>query len=194
VRAVAEQHPLEIDRFTLIAVAAFVLLLQRPTALFDPSFQLTFACVLGLAYLTPLIAATLRRLPRWLGMSLATSAGVQLAVLPIQAWHFAQLSLMGLAGNLIAIPLAVVLLALGLAACVLGLAWLPAAKVINYANASLLGWLLSATGLMAEMPGASVTYRLASIWPAVIYLVAVVMIARWAGRWAQAAEQRNVLP
>jgi len=193
-RAVAEQHPLEIDKYTLIAVAAFVLLLQRPTELFNPGFQLSFAAVLGLAYLAPRIATVLRGLPRWLGLSLAASTGVQLAVLPVQAWHFGQVSLMGFAGNLVAVPLAAALLALGLTACALGLAWLPAAKVINYANASLLGWLVHATALMAEMPGASVTYRLASPWPAVFYFAAVAAAARWAGRWAQAAEDRSMLP
>jgi competence protein ComEC len=193
-RTVAEEHPLETDRYTLLAAAALVLLVQRPTALFDPGFQLSFACILGLSCFTPHIANLLQGLPRWLGTSLAMSVGVQLAVIPIQSWHFGQVSWIGIVANLVAVPLAALLLIFGVTACALGLAWLPAATAINYLNALLLRGLVSATAAMAEIPGASAAYHLASIWYAVAYYVVVAAIVRWAGQWAARAEQANSGP
>jgi len=191
-RTVAEEHPLEPDRYTLLAAAALVLLIQRPTALFDPGFQLSFACVLGLCYFTPHIANLLQGLPRWLGTGLAMSVGVQLAVTPIQSWHFGQVSWVGILANLVAVPLAALLLVIGLAACMSGLVWLPAAAAINYLNALLLRGLVSATAAMAEIPGASLPYHLASIWYAAAYYVLVAVIVRWAGQWAARTEQANL--
>ena len=81
-----------------LALAALVILAARPSDLFDPGFQLSFAATLGIV---------IAPLPRGLVLgALAVSAAAQLAVLPISLTHFNQLSTIGLIANLGVVPLA----------------------------------------------------------------------------------------
>jgi competence protein ComEC len=81
-----------------LALAALVILAVRPSDLFDPGFQLSFAATLGIVIVP---------LPRGMVLgALAVSAAAQLAVLPISLTHFNQLSTIGLIANLGVVPLA----------------------------------------------------------------------------------------
>jgi len=110
-----------------IAAAAIALLVQAPLALYEPSFQLTFAAILGLALLAPRLAGRgtglWQRLRRFGAASLAATA----TTAPIAAYHFHQVAPAGLIGNLLVVPLCELLvLPVGLGALALGCLW-PAA-------------------------------------------------------------------
>lgn len=113
---------------SLVAAAAFALLVWEPAALLSPGFQLSFAGVVGiLALRRPLLGrahglAAWRpaglRAGHWLADGLATSVAATLATAPIVAWHFGRVAPIGIVANLAAIPLlaaAVPSLALSLA-------------------------------------------------------------------------------
>jgi competence protein ComEC len=106
----------EVHAFSGLALAALVLLAADPAAALDPSFQLSFAAVGGLA----LWAGPLRRrlpLPRpspgswwrrWLeplAQGACATAAASAATAPVLAFHFRQLPLLGLPANLVAIPI-----------------------------------------------------------------------------------------
>ncbi|MBI4607642.1 MAG: DNA internalization-related competence protein ComEC/Rec2 [Candidatus Rokubacteria bacterium] len=101
-----------------LALAALGILLWRPGDLWEPGFQLSFAATLGILWLTPstLEVLTSRGWPTWLAAGVAVSLGAQLAVTPIMLSHFNQLSLVGIAANLVVVPLAALATTLGLAA------------------------------------------------------------------------------
>ncbi|MDX1420875.1 MAG: DNA internalization-related competence protein ComEC/Rec2 [Rubricoccaceae bacterium] len=144
--ATALQRPS--DTLNTLGVAALVVLLLRPAALFDVGFQLSFAAVGAIVTLTPLLERPVP--PRWrerrvvdhvLGTGLATVAAT-LGTAPVVLFHFGQLPLSGLVLNLVAIPLTGGLLLAGLL-CVLAAA-LPLAAdafaaVAEAATAGLLG-------------------------------------------------------
>ena len=113
----------EVSLWNGLAAAALVLLLWRPQDLWDVGLQLTFAAtasILGLAQ--PITGALERlRLPSWLAASLAVSLAAQLGVTPLMAFHFNQLSLVGVVANLLVVPLAGFATMLGLAATLLAL-------------------------------------------------------------------------
>ena len=106
------------------------LLAWRPGDLWDPGFQLSFAATAGIVYLAAPARAALERgsaARRALAAAVAVSAAAQCAVLPVMAAHFNQLSLIGLAANLVVVPLAG-------AATTVGLFALAAAAVSDLAG------------------------------------------------------------
>ncbi len=95
-----------------IGLAALVLVLVAPANLHDVGFQLSFAATTGLTLLAGPIR---RRLPAFPGRRLvATCVAAQLSILPITLRHGHDLVLPALVANLVLIPLAGVVIPLGL--------------------------------------------------------------------------------
>ncbi|MBI4589065.1 MAG: DNA internalization-related competence protein ComEC/Rec2 [Candidatus Rokubacteria bacterium] len=113
----------ETNLFNSVALAALLILLWRPGELWEPGFQLSFAATLGILYLSrPWISRLKARgWHGWVAASVAVSLGAQLAVMPVMLVHFNQLSLIGIAANLVVVPLAAVATTGGLAALLLTL-------------------------------------------------------------------------
>ncbi|MBU0516066.1 MAG: ComEC/Rec2 family competence protein [Proteobacteria bacterium] len=177
------------DLFSALALAALVILILQPGAVYEASFQLSFCAVAGIiAVYRPLYGLAFPRRPGrhrppsfwarigrvgwgWVAVSLAAS----LATLPLIAWHFHRLSFISLPANLIVTPLvAFIALPVGL----LALAILPLSSTLG-------GWLLQLGG---GFLGAAIDInsRLAEVplaWTWIIKPTAVEMILFWAGVW-----------
>lgn len=108
----------------LLGLAALLLLAWRPSAIADAAFQLSFVATLAIIWLVPLLTPWLSRAPRWLALLLASSMAAQIGVLPFMAVHFHRLAPAGLALNIIAVPLASVVLIAGFAVVFTG-GWAP---------------------------------------------------------------------
>jgi competence protein ComEC len=93
------------DPFSLIAAAAFLILIIDPLALLDPGFQLSFAGTGGIIALRRRLLAILPAL-RWRALreSVAVSIAATLATAPITVLHFGQIAPIGVVANLAAIP------------------------------------------------------------------------------------------
>ncbi|MFQ5840322.1 MAG: DNA internalization-related competence protein ComEC/Rec2 [Candidatus Methylomirabilales bacterium] len=144
------------DALNAIACAALVLVLHRPVALFDPSVQLTFAATLGIVLMLDRVPLPALRAPgRIVAGSLLISTAAMAATLPLLAFHFNRVSMLGLIANLVIVPLAGVLSIVGLA-YTLVLAWWP--HGIGPIEV-LLGWLarlaIGAATWFAGLPTAS---------------------------------------
>jgi competence protein ComEC len=157
--------------FLSLAVAALLILLHQPQAIFDISFQLSYSSVLAIAWvlhlqrlpqaeqgLPPERTVLGHRLDRWLAW-LRTYAwmtgGVTLATLPLVAYHFNQIAWVGLVANLAVIPLAgLFLVPLGLISA--GLVVLTGSQTLPAAwlNETGLNLLLRLVQAMARLPGA----------------------------------------
>jgi competence protein ComEC len=113
----------DVNPMNSLALAALVILLWRPGDLWAPGFQLSFAATLGILYLAPPATRLLEEngWPRWLAVSAAVSLGAQAAVTPVMLAHFNQLSVVGVAANLVVVPLAGIATTLGLTALLLSL-------------------------------------------------------------------------
>jgi competence protein ComEC len=111
------------DPINSLMLAALVILVLSPPALFDISFQLSFLAVWGIIVLTPLFMAPFPPggdgVRRKLLLFFMASAAATAATLPMVAWHFHQVSFTGLIGNFFIVPL------MGYGAVVLGCAALP---------------------------------------------------------------------
>ena len=112
------------DLYDALFVAAFVILLASPAALFDISFQLSFLAVLAILYLIPRLREFIppsqdwssrlpearpspwkRKLVLYLGASLLTTAAAILGTGPVSAFYFNRISLVGFLANLVLVPL-----------------------------------------------------------------------------------------
>jgi competence protein ComEC len=113
----------EQDPLNSLMLAAFIILVVSPAALFDISFQLSFLAIWGIIVLTPLFMTPFRRLQgrlvHKLLLFLSVSLAATLATLLPVAYHFHRVSLTGLLSNFIVVPL------LGYGAVLLGFAALP---------------------------------------------------------------------
>ena len=142
------------DPIGLLASAAFFILLYDPLALFDIGFQLSFA---GLAAIVlwrkPLLAWTPASLPHVLRDAIATSTAATLATTPLCAFHFAQVSLIAVPANLLALPL----VSLSVPAAAFALAISPlnhaAAQFIADGARLVLARLADTAALAAAVPG-----------------------------------------
>jgi len=163
-----------IDRYrnplNTLAFAAFIILLASPTALWDPSFQLSFSSVLGIILLTPplyrllypqdpLTLLTRRgggKFKRGIALSIIASFAAIVVTSPIVAFHFHRVSTMGLVSNAIIIPI------VGLGVLPLGLLSLPLIPILPswgallaQAAAALSQWGIRAMELIASLPFAA---------------------------------------
>lgn len=118
------------DFFNTLALSALAILIIAPYALWDVSFQLTFAAMFSLAYLVPRFTFYFKNIlpglfpsgeiPQSAGLAVAWQRAFSSKILPlilatlaagvgtgpIIAWHFHKVSLIGAAANLIVVPLA----------------------------------------------------------------------------------------
>lgn len=75
--------------FNSLALAAIVLLLIKPTGLFEAGWQLSFVSVLGILLLEkPIEFFLCEKIPRWLSSAFALSLSAWLAVAGIVLYHF----------------------------------------------------------------------------------------------------------
>ena len=169
----------ETDGTSFLMAAAIGLLLAHPPALFDPSFQLSFAGVGGL-----LLAGHLGSALGRLGRLVAATWFVFLTTTPVIAAHFGVVPLASPLINLLAVPLfSIVVLPLSFA--FVALTWLPGplaswmGGALDPALAALLGL---ARGSVAWLPTASSPLTISVIYVASL-AVTVAGIAWWRRRY-----------
>ena len=132
-----------------ILAAAVIILLINPLALWSVSFQLSFAAVMGIMVIAQWLHRHTKLRSEWskyIGGLLMVSIGAQLATMPLTLYYFGQTSNYFALTNLIIIPMAFVVLLLGLGTlafswCILG-EWLGiAAKWITWVMRQAVEWI-----------------------------------------------------
>ena len=97
-------------RWGALGAALLVLLVLDPRRLWSPGFQLSFSGAAGLVAWADPVRQTLRRLggrrmPDGLASALAAGVAATVATMPVVAWHFERVSLVGIPATLLAAPL-----------------------------------------------------------------------------------------
>ncbi len=94
-------------RWGALGGALLILLVLDPSRVAGPGFQLSFAGAAGLVAWAPSIRAGLARwrCPPGTAGGIAAGAAATLATLPVVAWHFERVSLVGIPATLLASPL-----------------------------------------------------------------------------------------
>jgi competence protein ComEC len=187
VPSVAREHGLNVDRFTLLGAAALAVLIVSPKALFQAGFQLSFAAVAAILYLTPKAMPFLGWLPRWVGYTIAGTLAAQLATFPILVWHFGQAPIAGFGANLLAIPLASVVLVSGMATCGLAAVAPWAAPAAGWVVGVSTRWLVWVSSAFASLPWGSVEVARPSIVFVIVWYVGLVALGGALSRSGESA-------
>jgi len=127
-----------LEPWPALSLAALLALVWNPSHLFDLSFQLSYLAVVGILVFAGPTLRVLHAsgLPWWhpkalvLG-TLVVSVGAQAPLLPLLAHTFGSVPLLGPVVNVVALPLATLLVPLGFVAGLLGLVSLPLARLLN---------------------------------------------------------------
>lgn len=173
-------------RWGPIGAALLLLLTLDPSKLASPGFQLSFAGAVGLvAWAGPLSRAIGRRGGRYCprGFAVAAAAGLSatLATLPIVAWHFERVSLVGIPVTILATPLVTLALVGSLGSLLLDFVSPGLAAVLAGGVSTLLAaleWLATHVG---SWSWASVWTTRATVIGAVVGVAAAWWLARRPG-------------
>jgi competence protein ComEC len=144
-------------RWAPVGAALLVLVAVEPGKLASAGFQLSFAGVAGLvAWAGPLSTAlrriTGRRCPQGLATAIAAGLAATLATLPVVAWHFERVSLVGIPATLVATPLVSLALMGSLASLLIDFVWPALASVL-------------AGGVSVLLAGLEIVAHVSSSWP-----------------------------
>ena len=171
------------DLYDALFLAAFLILVAAPAALFDVSFQLSFIAVMAMLYLVPRfveIGASLkkwadeqpwlkRKIAVYAGASLLTSAAAVLGTGPLVGFYFNRISVVGFLANLVLVPL------MGLGSTLLSLLTAlavflstPLALILTEVNVLVLRLSVGLVDFFSRLPLAS--YRVATPSFAEIFL------------------------
>jgi competence protein ComEC len=154
------------DGLTSLLVAASLMTAWQPMALWDVSFQISFAAMLGLILYVERLAQWVETVPRHVVSmetterlltlfreTLLATLAAQITVLPLIAYHFGQFSPLSLLANLLVLPVQPVIMYLGSTAALLGLAFLPLGTVVGWAAWLFLTYTIRATEVLSNWAG-----------------------------------------
>lgn len=161
------------DLLTSVAGAGLLILFFQPLALWNVSFQLSFAAVLSLFFLTPYLERWLAFLPTSLIKPLALVLAVELGVTPLTIYYFQQFSLVAFLANIFILPFLEGVLILGLLLAVLGFGPPFLAQGIAGFLWLLLKIALLFTNKLASLPGALIETSSPSVVGLIFYYLAL---------------------
>lgn len=152
-------------------------------------FQLSAAATAGILLLAAPIGMRLERaaVPRVIAVAVGVSTAAQIAVAPLLVWHFGRLSAVGLAANLVAVPLAGGLTVAGAALAPVAWWWPSAFGVLGLP----VEVLQRVGAVAAAMPGAEMAVSRTTMAVVVSALGTMVVLLRAVRR--RAAPQRTGL-
>jgi competence protein ComEC len=175
------------SRWNPIMAAAVVILVINPLALWSVSFQLSFAAVIGIMLFASWMQAHMRLKQSWskyIGGLLIASIGAQLMTMPLTLYYFGQTSNYFALTNLIVIPLAFVVLLLGLTA--LAFSWCFIGEWLGVAAEWSTRWMRQAVECIEGLPYSTTKMEISEMSAVCMYVALVCMMLMMRGdkvRW-----------
>lgn len=144
----------ERDWPTALALAGAVVLFIWPYGLWEPGFQLSFAVTWGILYFVPLLVRNVSGRYAWIVAIISVPLVAEITALPLVAYHFNMISLVGILANVLTGPLIMAVMLLSGLSVLVGLLYLPLAAVINASTSVLLDTMLWIVKSLATLPQA----------------------------------------
>lgn len=166
------------DALAALALSAFVITLVDPDAVADGGFQLTYAAMLGLAFIAPQLHALFQRmkLPALLSVPLAASLGAQTATTPIIALLTGEVSLISPAATLSADAALLPLMVTGIVTGIVGGISQTLASVVGLSVWPFAWWLVASAESWAALPWASVSAETVTTTTAALYYLSLALL------------------
>lgn len=164
--------------FNNLAIAALLILIIRPTDIFNPGFQLSFSAVLSIITFTPYLTEIIGNLkiPKFLSWTLTlfiVSFAAQIGTIPFTLAYFGKLSIVSLLVNLIVIPLIGIII--GIAITGLGLSFFSMSIAVFYSvtNNLLTKILFTVTEITGDLQYSFIKINNFSLWDSILFYLAV---------------------
>ena len=121
----------EYDALSALGLAGIIIFFLNPLCVFDVSFLMSFACVLGIILFSKPISALFHKckMPKKLADSMAITTSTLISLLFISAYFFNNFNLISLIANLIIIPIFTLAFSIMFVVSIISLA-LPAISVV----------------------------------------------------------------
>lgn len=182
---VAQSWGKNVHALNLILIAAVGMVLFNPYVLvFDIGYQLSFAAVLGLVYLSPwferIWSAPARLKGTW-SMTVATGAA-NIATLPLILFHFGTFPVYSLPANVMILPLVPYAMAWGTLGGIASWFWPAVAGIAGIPAWALATWQLTIVQWFSKLPWASVAMPLAWSTVLLVYAALVAIYIRYGNR------------
>ena len=155
-----------------IAAAAFFTLLIQPGLLYSVSFQMSYAAYTGITLIYPLTVIRKKNLPsivRKVYPLLCVSFSAQILTIPVMAYHFHVINLNSILFNLVAVPVATLLLYLGIV--------LLALPVFISASLAMLATGITHALLYCLRLFSRVAINLPDLYPTIFHIILIYAIA-----------------
>ncbi len=168
--------------FNSLAIAAFILLAVNPEELFSAGFQLSFSAVLSIAVIYPILQKYIyslkinSKLLNFILLFMGVSLSAQIGTLPLTMIYFGKLSLVSLITNLIVIPLAGVIVGIGIFTLVLSIFITPLAIYFASTNEFIIFLLFKIISFTGGSLYSFIHIRDFSIYDAIIFYAALILI------------------
>ena len=156
---------------TALAFAGAIMVAINPQILWQVSFQLSFAAVAGLVLIGPIFQqwGTRIRAPTIVVDSFSVTLAAIVATLPLIAYYFGYVSLVGLPATFLALPALPAVIVLSAVVGLIGLFALPLAQVIGWVDWLFLGYMTGVVKLFAAAPWSSVEVSGMDVFLVVLY-------------------------
>jgi competence protein ComEC len=165
------------SKLNTLAASAFIILLWHPWALFELSFQLSFASVLGILLMNRFYPIRLSTLKDKFSSSVKTTLAASLATLPFIITSFGIFSLVSIPANLVLVPLSEFLIVpLGLLSFLTFLISESIAIPFLYANVFLTKLFLWGNDQFLKIPFSSLTVPSLSSISWIFYVIVMVIL------------------
>ena len=174
----------EINFLNLISFTALLILFFNPQALYDVSFQLSFASVVAIGILLPqmrkiyhrVIESTPRFIYRWLIIPFFVSTAAILGTAPLNVYYFDNFAPIGFLSNLVIVPLVGMVVILGSLSSIMSLILPFVANLIIAANWLLLKITLGGVDLFGSFSFSLVKVPHPPAWVFWLYPVALLLL------------------
>lgn len=165
----------------LVFSAALMVFVNPQILLHDVSFQLSFAAVAGLMFVSPILEKWFAKIPNKFAIreSLLMTMSAQVTAVPLIVFYFARLSLVAPLANVLVAPAIPLAMLTGFIAVVAGIVFLPLGILFGFVAHALLTYILWVAKLGAQLPGANLEIGWFGITFAVIYYMALVGYLVW---------------
>ncbi len=158
------------DMQSALALAAMLLLIERPACLYDSGFLMSFAAAAGVGFILPVLTRTFSHSGRSgshrsakagrcltkVKSSILASFSILLMTLPVTLYFYFEVSLCGILLNLLALPAAAVILTSGTAAMILGAFFIFGGFISAMPGRVMLAALRQVSAFSARLPFTSV--------------------------------------
>ncbi|MEK6791778.1 MAG: DNA internalization-related competence protein ComEC/Rec2 [Deltaproteobacteria bacterium] len=193
------------DAFNALSLAALIVLAIAPYALFDVSFQLSFAAIAAMLFLYPRLMAAftgasepkkpaqsgfIRRVSRrYVLPTIITTLSATAGTAPIIAYHFNSLSITGIAANVVAVPISGLITALVFISSAASFLWPGLAAIPLMIADKLFGLLAWLVVFFASFPYSAIRVSTPTLLEIALFYSLVISLASASKKriWAIAA-------